>query len=334
MGKYSVVLPVRNGGEYLKSCVESILSQTVSDFNLEVLDNCSEDETVQWLESLSDRRIRIYTSSNPLSIEDNWQRMVTIPKNEFMTFIGHDDLLDPNYLASMDQLIKKHPSASVYRVHFRYIDSKGNIIRSCKPMDEVQTSVGCLAFFLCNMYELSIGYVVRSDDYDAVGGIPPYPNLLFADLELWIKLIEKSYRAASIEECCSYRIHMNSTTKSSPTLNYYYAFNRLLNFFNDLKSGNKEYASVLSKYGLDFLKLYCKSLSHHLLRIPKKNRHGVTISNFISDFKKMVDQLVPGNNYQPLETHSIKLAQRIDSSFLTRGLFLAFKKIYSKPILQ
>jgi len=334
VGKFSIVIPVRNGGEYFKSCVKSILSQTVSDFNLEILDNCSEDDTVEWLESINDKRIRIYLSDKPLRIEDNWKRIVSIPKNEFMTFFGHDDLLDSNYLATMDQLIKKHPSASVYQVHFRYIDSEGKVIRSCKPMDEIQTAPECLAFFFNNMYELSIGHVVRSKDYDIIGGIPSYPNLLFADLELWIKLIENNYKATAMEECCSYRIHLASTTKSSSTLSYYYAFNRLLNFFSDLKSKNPLYASILSRYGLDFLKLYCKSLAHHLLRIPKKNRQGVTVSNFILNYKRSIDELIPGNDYQPSKISSIRLAEKIDNSFLARALFLGFKKIYSKPILS
>ncbi len=329
MAKFSIILPVRNGGEYIKHCVESILLQTVP-----ILDNCSQDGTVTWLKSLKDERIRIHPSQLPLSIEENWQRIVTTPKNEFMTFIGHDDLLDKNYLAVMDQLIKKHPKASVYQVHFRYINSKGETLRSCRPMDEVQSSRECLAFFLCNMFELSIGQVVRSDDYNAIGGIPAYPNLLFADLELWISLIEKGYKATSMEECCSYRIHADSTTKSSSPLNYYYAFKKLMDFFVDLKSREKTYASVFSRYGLDFFKLYAKSLAHHLLRIPKNKRQGITVANFISDYKRAIDQLVPNNNYEPLSTYSIRLAQQIDNNFLTRVLFLTFKKIYSKPVLQ
>ena len=39
MKKFSIILPVKNGGEYVKECVRSILSQTLNDFNLLVLDN-------------------------------------------------------------------------------------------------------------------------------------------------------------------------------------------------------------------------------------------------------------------------------------------------------
>ncbi len=105
MKKFSIILPVRNGGEYVKECVGSILSQTLNDFNLLVLDNCSTDSTVEWLESLQDERITIFRSAVPLSIEENWGRIISIPKNEYITLIGHDDVLNPGYLKLMHALI-------------------------------------------------------------------------------------------------------------------------------------------------------------------------------------------------------------------------------------
>ena len=333
MAKFSIVLPVRNGGEYVKECVNSILSQTISDFNLEVLDNNSKDGTLQWLTSLNDNRIRIYPSDKSLAIEENWARIVTIQKNEFMSFIGHDDCLDKNYLERMDQLILKHPTASLYQLHFRYINNRGENIRSCKPMNEVLSASEFLAFFLSNMSELSIGQMMRSTDFDEVGGIPSYPNLLFADLELWVRLIQKSYRAVSFEECCSYRIHSSSTTNSSSTLKYYDAFAKMIDFFIELKLESKSFEIVFARYGLGFLKPYCKSIAHHLLRIPRNQRKGISVETFLSFFKNKIDILIPDNNFNPEEIGSIKLAKQIDTNPLTRKLFLTFKKIYPKPIL-
>src|SRR5687768_8107771 len=106
MSKYSIVLPVRNGGNYLKECIHSILNQSVNDFNVIILDNCSSDGTSEWISSLESEKIIIYRSDRPLSIEQNWSRIKDVPKNEFMTMIGHDDLLHSDYLQEMDALIK------------------------------------------------------------------------------------------------------------------------------------------------------------------------------------------------------------------------------------
>ena len=86
MPKYSVILPVRNGGEYVKESVNSVLAQYYSDFNFIILDNCSTDGTFEWLQSLTDERIILYPSDKSLTIEQNWARVLTIPKNEFITF--------------------------------------------------------------------------------------------------------------------------------------------------------------------------------------------------------------------------------------------------------
>src|SRR5436853_206744 len=130
MASFSIILPVRNGGEYVKECVQSILQQTHSNFNLIVLDNNSTDGTVEWITSLNENRIIVYRSERSLTIEENWGRIKEVPKNEFMTMIGHDDLLYPHYLQEMDTLIAKHPQASLYQAHFAFIDASGAFMRS------------------------------------------------------------------------------------------------------------------------------------------------------------------------------------------------------------
>ena len=82
MAKFSIILPVRNGGEYLKDCVRSILSQTCNDFNLLILENGSNDGGPEWVRSLGDPRIKIIAADRPLSIEENWARIRTLEKNE------------------------------------------------------------------------------------------------------------------------------------------------------------------------------------------------------------------------------------------------------------
>jgi glycosyltransferase involved in cell wall biosynthesis len=334
MPKFSIILPVRNGGRYVKECVHSILSQSHTDFNLIVLDNCSADGTSEWLTSLDDQRIHIYPAARPLSIEENWGRITTVPKMEFMTLIGHDDLLDAQYLATMNQLIERHPSASLYQAHFRYIDSEGRLLRHSKPMDEVQSASEFLASFLANIIDtMGTGFMMRSADYDACGGIPPYPNLLFADFELWISLTDKSYKATATEECFAFRLHQSMTT-TSDDIKFQNAFGLFMKFLVQLKSRDVLLQKAVERYALDFIRFYCKGLSHRLLRTPKNKRAGLTVNYFVRECKQYADQLVPGNSFDPYKQGNIKLAKQIDSNPLSRGLFLLFKKIYSKPVYK
>ena len=47
--KFSVLLPTRNGGKYLKSCIESVLSQDYKDMELIVFDNVIPTTLLKWL---------------------------------------------------------------------------------------------------------------------------------------------------------------------------------------------------------------------------------------------------------------------------------------------
>lgn len=197
--RFSIILPVRNGGEYIKECVTSILAQTYADFNLLVLDNDSTDGTLQWLHTISDKRLQIYPSSFSLSIEENWKRIKDVPRNEFMTMIGHDDILLPGYLQEMSMLIKKHPNAGLYQSHFDYIDEKGKFVRDCQPMAEEQ---GADEFLSCQFQRkidsTGTGYMIRSLVFDKLGGMPShYPNLIFADFQLWVSAMLTAYKATS-----------------------------------------------------------------------------------------------------------------------------------------
>lgn len=333
MSRYSIILPVRNGGHYVHDCVHSILAQTLTDFNLHILDNSSTDGTTEWLHSLSDHRIHIHPAPKPLTIEENWHRAVQIPKNEFITLIGHDDILDPHYLSVMDRLIASHPNASLYQTHFRYIDSAGKTIRRSKPMDEIQSANEFVAFFLSNSIDtMGTGFMMRAKDYDAVGGIPPeYPNLLFADFELWINLTRLSYKATAFEECFAFRLHQSATTTSS-TVYFQRAFVKFVEYLSRLKKESPDMEESINRYALGFINFYTKGLAHRLLRASGKIRGGLTVESLIKESERMAADLVPGTDLDPYSQPGVKLARTIDSNPVSRQLFLWFKKLYQKPL--
>jgi glycosyltransferase involved in cell wall biosynthesis len=334
MSKYSIILPVRNGGDYVKECVNGILAQTLPDFNLLVLDNCSTDGTVAWIESLQDSRIQIFPADKPLSIVENWRRIVEVPKNEFITLIGHDDTLTPDYLAVMDTLIQKHPQASLYQAHFRYIDKDGAFKRSCLPMEEVQYVHEFIACQLMHIMDsMGTGYMMRSRDYDAVGGIADYPNLIFGDYEMFVQLIAKSYKATALAECFSYREHVSTSTATNGEV-YQQAFGRYITFLTGLRQTDDNIKQVIDRYGKRYLLYFCESLSHRLLKTPVDKR-STSVAAFIAQCEGYARQLIPGQDFNPMAVRRIKLAQQLDSTSLGRALFRLAKKamtLTSKPV--
>jgi len=326
MAKFSVILPVRNGGEHVKECIQSVLSQTYQDFNLHVLDNQSTDGTLEWVRTLNDNRIEIYVSEKSLTIEENWARVKTIEKNEFMTMIGHDDILYPDYLLEMNDLIEKHPKASLYQAHYMYIDSKGNSLKPCLPMDEVQYAYEFLACQMMQTIESTgTGYMIRSKDYDAVGGMSTqFPNLIFADYHLWIQLASISYKATAAQESFAYRIH-ESVSKVTKGQDYIKAFEQYVYFLDSLK--HKEgFKQVIDRYGKFFLLYFCQSLSHRLLKTPRSER-TMTVKQFINNCRNYAQLLIPGQEFNPLSKPLTKIAQRLDYNVFGRQVFAVYQKL-------
>jgi glycosyltransferase involved in cell wall biosynthesis len=331
--KFSIILPVKNGGEYVKLCIASILNQRYSDFELLVLDNCSTDGTTEWVRSIKDPRVKLFPSNNSLSIEENWNRVLSIPKSEFMTLIGHDDLLANDYLETMNEMVRSNPNASLFQTHFDYIDANGKLIRHCKPMKETEEAITLLEDFLQNKIDvMGTGFLMRSADYNSLGGIPPYPNLLFADFELWIKLTKLSFLAVSPKTCFSFRLHQSMTTRSADE-KFIRAYERFILFLESLARSNDQYKEVIRSFGSRFLLFYCKGLSHRLLRTRGSERKGFTVKKMISKTKEFSERLgIP--DLAPLSVPSIKLAYWIDSFSLTRIAFLGFKAIFKRPVLK
>lgn len=323
--KYSFIVPTYNSERWIQPCVNSILSQSYADFNLIILDSGSTDQTLNWIRSLNDNRIIIYTTEQRLGIVENWARIITIPRNEFMTIAGHDDVFYQDYLETIDRLIVNNPGGGLYQTHFNFIDSKGEIIRRCKIMEDVIDGHLFLELILRDKIEITAtGFMVRSSDYNAAGGIPPYPDLLYADLALWHHLIESKPLFVSSRVCFGFRTHSDNTSKSF-TLQRLNAFEMIVDYFNKLKKTDQRYEHLISNYGGIFLKNFVKGACHKLLYVSHDRRNNVTMQAIIETGKNTATSLFGNNSFNPGKSPGIILARLIDSNSILRNLFLFWK---------
>jgi hypothetical protein len=269
----------------------------------------------------------VYPADRPLSIEENWARIREVPKGEFMTMIGHDDILFPHYLEEMSDLIARHPDASLYQAHYTYIDPEGKFLRYCQPMDERQ---GVGEFLACQMARTiestGTGYLMRSADFDRLGGMPTeYPNLIFSDYTLWISLMQLGYKATSARTCFSYRLHESLSKRTDGQL-YVDAFRIYLDFLGEVMERDPSIALTMERYGREFLLYYCESLSHRLLKTLPGKRH-LSVKQWVSMCEQYASRLIPGQSFSPRERSRTKYAIWIDSNPISRGLFRSYRKL-------
>lgn len=325
--KYSFIVPTYNSGRWIKQCINSILAQSHAGFNLIIIDSGSTDDTLKWIRSLNDERISIYETQTRLSIVENWERIKSIPRNEFMTIAGHDDVFYPDYLQTMHELILNNPSATLFQTHFNFIDSKELVIRKCKKMEDEINAYLFLERFLQDKIEITAtGFMVRSKDYDSIGGIPPYPDLLYADIVLWHQLILQGLLIVSPEVCFGFRTHSNNTSKGF-SLKRLRAFEMLVHYLKALQDADIQYHRIVSKYGYSFLKNFVKGSCHKLIYVPRGNRNEVTMQSIIDTGKRSAFDLLGDDSFSPQKSFQILIAKCIDNNLIFRNLFLLWKSL-------
>jgi len=324
---FTIVLPVRNGGEYLKECVQSILAQSYTKFDLAILENQSTDGSTQWLQTLNDPRIKIYPSNSDLSIEDNWARTLSIPRQEWMTFIGHDDVLTPDFLTVVNQLIDKYPDASLYQTNFTRIDEKGNIINQSESIPERESVEDSLKGYLTLQRQSYSGFIMRTSDYNQVGGIPHFTRLLWADVALWLRLTAISYKATAAESCFLLRIHPESVGVSSKGKSILSALKSFLSFLQDFQQGQPELIPVIQEAAPDYFLRFARLI--YLLELVDATKHNRKIEpKVLLSLQEMMEKAKPGWGNKVGNARGLKLRAFVNSNFISRLIYILYIRIH------
>jgi hypothetical protein len=117
MPSFSVLLPTRNGGPFLRDCIASVLNEHEADLELVVADNANTDETAAVLSAFGgDMRLKVVRHASPKSVTDNWMSALEASEGEYLVMIGDDDCLLPGYFDVAKSLLSRYgsPDCLVY----------------------------------------------------------------------------------------------------------------------------------------------------------------------------------------------------------------------------
>lgn len=121
---FSIIIPVYNGEKYIEICLNSIISQTLKDWELILIDDGSTDKTPELLSNYVNENIHLISKSNEgVSIARN--KGLDIAKGEYILFVDADDILYPEALSTLYNSLKK-AKVDYLRYEYQTIDEKGN----------------------------------------------------------------------------------------------------------------------------------------------------------------------------------------------------------------
>jgi len=113
MPKVSICIPAYNQVKYLKKCIDSVLDQTYTDFEIVITDDSPGDIVKNFLAEYDlPEKIRYYKNPVSLGSPENWNEAIRRSSGEYIKILHHDDwLVDNSSLARYVQLLDNHPDA-------------------------------------------------------------------------------------------------------------------------------------------------------------------------------------------------------------------------------
>jgi glycosyltransferase involved in cell wall biosynthesis len=130
--KVSIGVPVYNGERFMEDCLESILKQTFISWECVIVNNCSTDRTEEIIKQFVERdnRFKLFTYSDFVSLERNWNRLYNhiSTESDYFKVVQADDIIPPESLEEMIKLLDQYPNAGTctsYRIDGVKIDGGG-----------------------------------------------------------------------------------------------------------------------------------------------------------------------------------------------------------------
>ncbi|MEG4632700.1 glycosyltransferase family 2 protein [Microcoleus sp. AR_TQ3_B6] len=200
----SIGMPIFNCEKTLKLAVRSLLNQTYSHWELLLIDDGSEDQTLKIAMSFKDPRIRIIADGLNQKLQRRLNQAIALSQGKYFARMDGDDIAYPERLKSQVEYLEAHPEIDLLGTKYLVFDGEG------KPMGITQgnlehneichrpragfnilhpTWMGKIEWFRTYQYQT---WATRIEDYEIL--LRSYPTSHFA----CIPNILLAYRVADL----------------------------------------------------------------------------------------------------------------------------------------
>lgn len=207
--RFSIIVPLYNKAPYVRKALDSILSQTFTDFELIIVDDGSRDESMIVVQDfIRDVSCMMYDVCDKIKVIQQENAGVAAARNngvakskgEYVCFLDADDWWEPTWLEEMDKLIREYPDAGLYVTNYVYY-------KPGKTHVALNIERGYMNYPEAYLYDLtmpvtSITTCMPRRVFDEMGGFP-LGIKLGEDFLLWAKTA-LHYKVAFCEKPLAY----------------------------------------------------------------------------------------------------------------------------------
>lgn len=210
----TVAIPTRNRASYLRLAVDSVLSQTHTNLQVLISDNCSTDSTATYLESLQDPRIVVLHQPRNIGMIGNWNACLDAATGEYFILLSDDDLLEKEAIGLLVAAIEEPQSGEAGIAYGRcwVVDDRGAPLSLDAVVPETESASDfALRFFLKEREIRPCATLLRTADIRAVGGYTQGVVELAVDAIVWSKVVQLRRTVNSVlEPVARYRVHSSN----------------------------------------------------------------------------------------------------------------------------
>lgn len=222
----SVIIPTFNRRELLESAIQSVLNQTYSNLEVLVIDDCSNDDTSNYINSIEDTRVQYYRNRKTLFAPQCRNVGILKAKGEFIAFLDDDDIWLPNKLEHQIPLFEDNSVGLVYSsISLFYEDY--NISYDTTPQKEGRIYKDML---IKNYIGGTVSVVIRKKSLEALNTEEMF-DLNFPareEYDLWIRL-SKTCKVKYVSEPLVVAYYRNNISRISTNVNNYIQAIEILN---------------------------------------------------------------------------------------------------------
>jgi len=195
MSEIAVVLPVYNGMKYLEENITSVLNQSFTEFTFYIADDCSADGSWEYLNSLTDERVKLLRNQKNLGLFPTLNLLCKQADSPIIKLWSQDDIMNPHCLRDTVHFHKKYPQIAFSYSNRQHIDESGNLLPSedwkdqtpefipRKLHDRIALYTGSIAGNIANV-------AINREKLAEVGYFDETMTIA-ADFDMWVKLTEK-----------------------------------------------------------------------------------------------------------------------------------------------
>ena len=203
--------------EYLKEAVESVLRQTMTDFEFIICDDGSTDGSLDYIESIDDERVTVVKNGENRGLAYSRNRQLDMAKGRYVALMDSDDVCEPDRFEKQAAFLDRHPDvivcASLVR-RFENNDLNDYTIRKTSICDMEIFRISLLfnnstvvhPSVMINRSLLEKDHIRYREEF-----------LTAQDYQMWIDCAAAGKFFIIQEPLLNYRLHNESVSSSKPT---------------------------------------------------------------------------------------------------------------------